>query len=134
MLHDANILEEQLLRIFAVAHHWKALLLLDEADVFLEARSHHNHYMNGTVAVFLRMLEWFQGVLFLTTNRASDFDPAILSRVHIVVDYQKLNQQQRMQIWRNFLERASTLQGPPEITDDELENLGRTELNGRQVC
>jgi hypothetical protein len=32
---DAKILEEKLSTIFRLAHHWKAILLLDEADVFV---------------------------------------------------------------------------------------------------
>lgn len=109
------------------------MLLLDEADVFLETRTDHNHFMNGIVAVFLRMLEWFEGVLFLTTNRASKFDPAILSRIHIIVKYPELKQDQRMGIWRSSLDRAPTLKGPPCLSNEELTELAKLDLNGRQV-
>jgi SpoVK/Ycf46/Vps4 family AAA+-type ATPase len=133
LLHEADVLEDRLWRIFTVAHHWNALLLLDEADVFLENRTSHGHFINGIVAVFLRMLEWFEGVLFLTTNRVSDFDPAILCRIHIVVEYPQLKQDQRMQIWRRSLHRACTLQGPSRLSDEEVKDLAQIELNGRQV-
>jgi hypothetical protein len=117
LLHDTGVLEDWLLYVFIVVHHWNTLLLLDRADVFLETRMEHNHFMNGIVAVFLRMLEWFEGVLFLTTNRASKF--AILSRIHIIVEYPELKQDQRMGIWRSSLDRAPTLKGPPCLSNDQ---------------
>ncbi|EED11527.1 conserved hypothetical protein [Talaromyces stipitatus ATCC 10500] len=123
LLHNAGVLEERLQGIFATAKHWNALLLLDEADVFLETRTEKNHFMNGIVAVFLRMLEWFEGVMFLTTNRASNFDPAILSRIHITVEYPGLKQDQRMGIWRSSLDRARTVRGPSDLSDEEINNI-----------
>lgn len=90
--------------------------------------------MNGIVAVFLRMLEWFEGVMFLTTNRASNFDPAILSDIHITVEYPGLKQDQRMGIWRSSLDRARTVRGPSDLSDEEVVKLAKLDLNGRKVC
>ena len=45
------------------------MLLLDEADVYLERRSINDLMRNSLVSIFLRLLEYFQGILFLTTNR-----------------------------------------------------------------
>ena len=119
------MLEKQLQRIFATVKHWNALLLLDEADVFLETRTEKSHFMNGIVAVFLRMLEWFEGVMFLTTNRASNFDPAILSRIHITVEYPGLKQDQRMGIWKSSLNRARTAKGPSDLSEEEVVERGQ---------
>ena len=58
-----------------------SILLLDEADVFLERRSPENLTRNGLVSVFLRKLEYYEGIVFLTTNRVSHFDEAILSEL-----------------------------------------------------
>lgn len=62
---DARTLEQQLGKILDVAHVWGAVLLLDEADVFLERRSVHDLQRNALVSIFLRLLEYFQGILFL---------------------------------------------------------------------
>src|SRR6202012_1302752 len=62
-------LEKELQNILDIAHSWGAILLLDEADVFLEQRSIHDIHRNALVSIFLRLLEYFQGILFLTTNR-----------------------------------------------------------------
>ncbi|TRX97310.1 hypothetical protein FHL15_001588 [Xylaria flabelliformis] len=48
---------------------WKCVVLLDEADVFLEQRSLEDLERNALVAVFLRALEYYEGVLILTSNR-----------------------------------------------------------------
>ncbi|KAH6711957.1 hypothetical protein BKA61DRAFT_677173 [Leptodontidium sp. MPI-SDFR-AT-0119] len=51
--------EKCLPRIFKRASRWKAVLLLDEADVLLEQRSSHDIYRNALVYVFLRTLEYY---------------------------------------------------------------------------
>ena len=55
---DAHILDNQLTRIFDLAATWEAIVLIDEADVFLEERSFHDISRNAMVAVFLRQLEY----------------------------------------------------------------------------
>jgi SpoVK/Ycf46/Vps4 family AAA+-type ATPase len=129
----AEKLEEQLSRIFKIASQWNALLLLDEADVFLERRSPSDTSRNGLVTVFLRKLEYFEGILFLTTNRVSEFDDAILSRIHIMLKYNSLSKDERREIWKHFLEKAHTYQGAAEISDQEFGRMVNSQLNGRQV-
>ena len=77
------MLEDGLGKILHLASHWKAVLLLDEADVFLEKLSPGMHTSNSLISVFLRTLEHFEGVMFLTTNPLASFDEAILSQVHL---------------------------------------------------
>jgi hypothetical protein len=66
---DSRTLEGELQKILDIAHAWGAVLLLDEADVFLEKRTIQDIHRNALVSIFLRLLEYFQGILFLTTNR-----------------------------------------------------------------
>jgi len=54
-------------------------MLIDEADVYIKRRQ-DDITMNAVVGVFLRVLEYFNGLLFLTTNRIDDIDEAIVSR------------------------------------------------------
>lgn len=61
-------LEKSLIRIFQLASHWKAILLLDEADVVVKERTTSDVVRNALVSVFLRKLEYYDGILFLTTN------------------------------------------------------------------
>jgi hypothetical protein len=66
---NSRVLEVELQKILDICHAWGAILLLDEADVFLEKRNMHDIHRNALVSVFLRQLEYFQGIMFLTTNR-----------------------------------------------------------------
>ncbi|KAH6692795.1 hypothetical protein BKA61DRAFT_499673 [Leptodontidium sp. MPI-SDFR-AT-0119] len=118
-------LEEQLSVIFQIASHWNAILLLDEADVYLEARSPQNLERNALVSVFLRKLEYCEGVMFLTTNRVSQFDLAILSRIHLMLRYDNLSKDARSEIWGQFLSRAATPCGDADIKDCGLWGLYR---------
>lgn len=59
-----------------------------------------------TVVVFLRVLEYYQGILFLTTNRVGAFDEAFKSRIHISLYYPELAKPQSLKIWEMNLARA----------------------------
>ncbi|KAH8777029.1 AAA family ATPase [Hyaloscypha sp. PMI_1271] len=84
---DVAKLEAQLSRIFKIVSYWNAILLLDEADVFLEQRTSENLIRNSLVLVFLRKLEYCEGIMFLTINRVAEFDIVILSRIYIMLRY-----------------------------------------------
>lgn len=82
------------------------------------------------VSVFLRVLEYYSGILFLTTNRVATFDEAFKSRIHIPIRYTDLDVTSRLQIWRNF---CGKVPGGVEITDAEYEKLAECDFNGRQI-
>jgi AAA+ superfamily predicted ATPase len=125
--------EERLPRIFKRASRWQAVLLLDEADVLLEQRSVQDIHRNALVCVFLRTLEYYQGMMFLTTNRVKQIDDAIASRIHFKLKYDNLNREQRTNIWRSFLGKAVTPQGAPIYSQNAFESLVEKERNGREV-
>ena len=56
------------------------------------------------LVVFLRVLEYYQGIMFLTTNQIAQFDVAIPSRIHIALKYESLNKMQMEKIFRGFLD------------------------------
>ncbi|TKW56162.1 hypothetical protein CTA1_2989 [Colletotrichum tanaceti] len=95
----ANEVEYALEKNFALANRWDCILLLDEADVFLAERTREDFKRNGLVAVFLRVLEYYTGILFLTTNRVGDFDEAFTSRIHMSLYYPDLSQDKTLQIF-----------------------------------
>ena len=74
------------------------MLLLNEADVFLRQRS-LNHAGEDDATAFLRKLEYSEGIIFLTTNRLRDIDPAMQSRIHIALCYPPLGLDTRREIW-----------------------------------
>lgn len=99
--------ERNLLRVFELATHWKALLLFDEADIFLETRSLQDLRRNSLVSVLLRIFEYFRGILFLTSNRVKTFDEAFQSRINVAVRYRQLTEPQRKRIWEFWLDKAA---------------------------
>ncbi|KAF4541302.1 AAA family ATPase [Lasiodiplodia theobromae] len=96
----ASEVERALETNFSLANRWDCILLLDEADVFLAERSKEDFQRNGLVAVFLRVMEYYAGVLFLTTNRVGDFDEAFTSRIHISLYYPELSQAKTESIFK----------------------------------
>ncbi|KAK0118304.1 hypothetical protein ONS95_012598 [Cadophora gregata] len=115
---------------------WDCVVLLDEADVFLEERNMGDLQRNALVSVFLRVLEYYDGILILTSNRVGTFDEAFMSRIQLSLHYESLNFEQRQQIWRNFLQRLKTMHEPNidhQSIDNRINDLAREELNGRQI-
>ncbi|OWP06252.1 hypothetical protein B2J93_2490 [Marssonina coronariae] len=129
----AEELESRLPLIFERASKWNALLLLDEADFFLEQRSIGDRNRNALVCVFLRTLEHYQGIMFFTTNHVKQIDDAIASRINFKIKYDILGPDQRRGVWEYFLKKATTPQGPLVYSKSGLESLVQKPLNGRQI-
>jgi ATPase family associated with various cellular activities (AAA) len=84
------------------AQRWGAVMLIDEADVYIKRRE-DDMTMNAVVGVFLRVLEYFNGLLFLTTNRVEDIDEAIISRCIAMIRYYAPDEPSRRRIWQVML-------------------------------
>ncbi len=93
-------LKEALLR----AQRWGAVMLIDEADVYIKRRQ-DDMTMNAVVGVFLRVLEYFNGLLFLTTNRIDDIDEAIVSRCIALIRFHAPDAEARQRIWKVMAEQ-----------------------------
>jgi SpoVK/Ycf46/Vps4 family AAA+-type ATPase len=133
---------------------WDCVVLLDEADVFLEQRTLTDLEHNALVSVFLRVLEYYEGIMILTSNRVGTFDEAFKSRIQLSLHYEALDKPQRRTIWTNFLKRPKTLEDdaakiepsrqqrrkseashPTDFQNIErhLGDLAGHEMNGRQI-
>ncbi|QGM96826.1 ATP-binding protein [Methylocystis parvus] len=97
-------METALKEILTRAQRWGAVMLIDEADVYIKRRD-DNIAMNAVVGVFLRVLEYFNGLLFLTTNRVDDIDEAIVSRCIALIRYYPPDADARRRIWRVMAEQ-----------------------------
>ncbi|KKP04181.1 hypothetical protein THAR02_03699 [Trichoderma harzianum] len=134
--------ENRLKRIFVQAQKWKCVLLLDEADVFLSERGNDVKH-NSLVSVFLRILEYYQGILFLTTNRVGKIDEAFRSRVHVSLYYPPLDLKSTVDIFKTNLERIKKQKGDSlKAKDKSIErfaekhyrsNKAHVRWNGRQI-
>lgn len=100
-----------------------------------------------TGIVFLRVLEYYSGILFLTTNRVGTIDDAFRSRIHLTLFYPQLDRSQTIQVWESNIRRVEEYNkyrakhGLPIMkykTEELLEFAGRRfdaklRWNGRQI-
>ncbi|VVE13308.1 AAA family ATPase [Pandoraea terrigena] len=118
-----------LMSILRRAMRWNAILLLDEADVYIRRRDNDLEH-NAIVAEFLRSLEYFHGLLFMTTNRSGDVDDAILSRCIATIHYETPSPSDARRLWRMQAEQV----GAP-LDDTLIDTLARRYPNasGRDI-
>ena len=111
------------------AQRWGAVMLIDEADVYIKRRD-DNIASNAVVGVFLRVLEYFNGLLFLTTNRVDDIDEAIISRCIALIKYHPPGVDDRRKIWQ-----VMTRQFNLDVNDQLIETLVTIfpEATGRDI-
>ena len=124
---DLNRVEENLRRIFARVARWNAVLQFDECEIFLAARG-DDLERSAIVGVFLRLLDYYRGILFLTTNRPQVLDPAVLSRVTLRLDYPDLDSASRARIWQSMFAAAGL-----ELEGGDFAELAEYNINGRQI-
>lgn len=124
------------------------VLLLDEADTFMQQRSLSEMGRNAIVSgmippciawlllrqniVFLRAIEFYTGTMFLTTNRVGVFDEAFISRIQVALHYAHLTKNKRIVIWENLINRFCSKDDTSDIIAD-LDELAEHQLNGRQI-
>lgn len=124
-----DALENELLRCFRRAQRWSAILLLDEADVYVRARG-DDLKQNAIVGVFLRVIEYYGGVLFLTTNRSDKVDDAIISRCVARIDYTPPSVDDQKRIWRILADTAGV-----SLSDETIGVITEqhSDLSGRDI-
>ena len=109
------------------------ILLLNEADQFLSARSEgagssadkmHNQMQN----IFLEQIEKFEGILIATTNLLGNIDKAFSRRFNYKIEFKRPGKKQRLRLWQFML---------PENADYEegfaIEELCKHDLTGGQI-
>lgn len=133
-------------------------MLIDEADVLMARRSTTELTRNAIVAgesmmptinsvlskaladyksflpVFLRLIEYYHGMLFLTTNRMEDFDDAFYNRIHVSIRYEPLKIPEKSNIWRQHLTRACKRNKNTSLWPEDAHGLlAELEMNGRDI-
>ncbi|KAM7210481.1 hypothetical protein V8F06_014132 [Rhypophila decipiens] len=150
-------IETNLSAVFRLADSWDCILLIDEVDTFFSQRTKGDGAVakNALVSVFLRILDYYTGILFMTTNRVGALDEAFRSRIHYSVLYPLLSAQQALDIWKINLDRLRTIDAehqhkagrkPMEIDSDQIISFAERHLfhngnrekatqwwNGRQI-
>lgn len=128
---SANSIESELQKVLSRASRWGAILLIDEADVYVRERG-MDIEQNAIVGVFLRVLEYYRGVLFMTSNRATIIDDAVMSRATAHIVYDSPDESARARIWEVLSKQfgmkligsyTSFAQEFPDITGRTIKNL-----------
>jgi len=120
-------IEKHLSVIFKRVEKWRAVILFDEVDVFLAKRDKNDLNRTAIVGVFLRLMDYFRGIMFLTSNRPETLDYAIHSRITLRINYPDLDKKTREAIWKDKLTKANI-----PMTDG-YSKLADLELNGRNI-
>lgn len=125
-------LEKQLSIVLQRATRWKALLLIDEADVYIRERG-DDISQNAIVGVWLRVLEYYRGILFMTSNKATIIDDAVMNRATAWVRYEPPSKDELTKIWRVLGEQyemglsdeliAKLVEWRPSATGRNVKNL-----------
>jgi len=124
---NVETLDNNLRNILQIASSWNAVLLIDEVDIFLEKRD-LNIERNALVGVFLRLLEYYNGILFMTSNRAGNIDEAFYSRISLAIKYPELSIDAKEHIWTLHLGLYGITLSKKSIT-----KLANFDINGRQI-
>ena len=89
--------------------------------------------------VLLRVLEYYHGILILTTNRIRSFDIAVQSRINLAIQFKDLTERQKSTIFKNLVNQLDEdfVENKHElvewIREDDEANTSFSGLNGRQV-
>jgi hypothetical protein len=119
--------EENLQRVFTRVARWNAVLQFDECEIFLTERG-EDLERSAIVGIFLRLLDYYRGILFLTTNRPDVLDHAVMSRVMLKLEYPDLTRESRSIIWKTMFVSAGLT-----LTEGAFDDLAESAMNGRQI-
>ncbi|KAJ4221582.1 hypothetical protein NW759_006827 [Fusarium solani] len=124
-------------RASKMASAWNAIILLDEADVFIAQREPRDVERNGLVCALLRELEYFSGIIFFTTNLVRNIDSAFRSRVSMHLVFPPLAREAREKIWRMFVDRLSQKRGRISeggVSDESYDESYAMSLDGQDIA
>lgn len=74
--------------------------------------------------------------MFLTTNRVSTFDAAFQSRIHLTIDYPKLDYPSKLLVWQTFIRpqtQSDASKYGSNVAEKDLKALAKIDMNGREI-
>lgn len=124
---DAPTIEQLLKKYLDYATAFKAILLIDEADVFMQKRD-KDIFINSIVSLFLKTLEYYSGILILTTNLLSTIDNAFRSRIDLIVPFEELSDESKHAVAKGLSRNAGI-----ELPQSTLDWICQLNVNGREI-
>lgn len=114
---DAKEMDSNLYDVLRRASRLGCILLIDECETFVRKRG-NDLIQNAIITTFLRKIEYFDGIMFLTSNKIKDIDDAILSRCIAAIKYEKPTEENAKKIWKVLSKQFNLY----EQVNDELIN------------
>lgn len=131
----ADVVEQNLESAFHLARTWGCVVLLHEADIFLEQTSLGDLERSALTSVFLRMVKSYDGIVVLTSSRVSTFNEEVRFQIQLALHYPALTSLQRYFIWKQFFLQLEFSKMDADISNllEHVESLRDENLNGRQI-
>ena len=98
-------------------------------------------YLSNPRSVLLRELEYFKGILIMTTNRLIVLNPAIISHIHYSISFENLSHDQENDLWGRWVKRLDDKDLPRSDWNakewlkqtSKLSPGGLLSMNGREI-
>jgi SpoVK/Ycf46/Vps4 family AAA+-type ATPase len=114
-----------------------AVLLFDEADALFSKRTEvkdaHDRYANTDTSYLLQLLEEYDGIVILATNRKQNIDPAFIRRMRYVVDFPRPEVNERRTIWNKLIADLCGADWPSRLAASIELLATNVELSGAQI-
>jgi len=128
---------KNLRRIFARAVDMNAVLLFDEADALFakrtEVRDAHDRYANADTNYLLQLLEDFDGVALLSSNKKQNMDSAFVRRLRYVMDFPRPKPAERLLIWQHLVSELVGIERAQELAPVLRDVADTLDLSGAQI-
>lgn len=132
--------EDRLQIVFHRAANWGAILLFEEADIFVHSRQ-RDLQRCAIVSSFLSKLDYSCAMVVMATNQVKSFDKAFLSRVTAMFQFPNFSFEVQKKIWIDAINHLQDVnQGDKELielwVESDLETFNGSKhlkMNGRQI-
>ncbi len=95
-------------RIFERAREMNAVVLFDEADALFskrtEVKDSNDRWANTDTNHLLQLLEDFDGIAILSTNKREYLDAAFMRRFRYILEFERPGREERFSIWSRALD------------------------------
>lgn len=99
--------EKNLASLLARAEHSEIVLLFDEADSLFGKRTDikdsNDRFANSQTNYLLQRIEFYRGIVLLTSNSRERFDTAFTRRLDKIIEFPLPNPQERRSLWQAHL-------------------------------
>ncbi|XDG05548.1 hypothetical protein ABKA04_005163 [Annulohypoxylon sp. FPYF3050] len=135
--NDADAYEDRLQTAFLRAANWRAILLLEEADIFIRRRERDIKHC-AIVSGFFNKLDYSHAMVFMATNRIKLLDEALISRIHVTLEFPDFSIPAQQEIWKDAISRLRDVKQDDKShlefwVEEELVEQGPLNMNGRQI-